>query len=66
MERTVADYKAWSEGRKNLIKERITIVESKTKYFEPIIRNRDNVGQHLFAQAINVRNSTKQDCILPD
>lgn len=66
VEKTVAEYKAWSEGRKSLIRDRITIVESKTKYFQAIMGNRDAHGQHLFAQAIRVRNSSKQDCILPD
>lgn len=66
VEKTFADYKAWSEGRKALIRDRITIVDRKTKYFSAILGNRDAHGQHLFAQAINVRNSTRQDCVLPD
>lgn len=63
IEKTVSEYKNWSENRKTLIRGRITTVEKKTQIFNALFSHPDNPVRN---SAMQVRKSMFQDCILPD
>lgn len=65
IEKTLSNYKSWSDQRKTLIKDRMAIIERKKHQIIHIMNDQNPFNQKI-GHVMSIRSSIPQDCILPD